>query len=372
MPLRTLISLIPLLLSTTTLRANAQTEALQTGTSTATSFSEFLQIGNAAIFTVDPLNNGEAVLWRTDGTSHGTYPLMPGYTMRSLDNDSLLVPCDDTSSSLTCLLQTNTASGTAEIWSTDGTVPGTHRVSRSPDFAFEFPVGCPVPEQNLYYFVDDSLEMVRTNGTARGTFSLDHPVTDPSSSSYCADFNGTLVYLLNNQVWQSDGTPDGTHELLSIGSPNDGFIQEVFAFGERLVMVYLQVGGGTTQFWSTDGTQTGLRQLPINLPPASGLFAYHPFGDRMILLAGNNRRQNLWITDGTVRGTHQLTNFTNPQPFGSFPFLSQFTIGDRYYFEASDGLHGFEAWSTDGTAAGTSMLAASALVLAAARPARAS
>jgi ELWxxDGT repeat protein len=61
----------------------------------------------------------------------------------------------------------------------------------------------------------------------------------------------------------------------------------------------------------------------------------------------NSGNEQLWITDGTVAGSHVVKVFAGATIFG----LTM--IGGRVYFAVDDGVHGAELWSSDGTAAGT-------------------
>ena len=62
----------------------------------------------------------------------------------------------------------------------------------------------------------------------------------------------------------------------------------------------------------------------------------------------------LWRTNGTVAGTHQVRDI-QPGAAGSGP-SGIVTAGDRLFFSASDGVHGTELWTSDGTSAGTRMV----------------
>jgi ELWxxDGT repeat protein len=86
-------------------------------------------------------------------------------------------------------------------------------------------------------------------------------------------------------------------------------------------------------------------------------------GDGRALFAASNGSEGteLWVTDGTDAGT-ALVKDINPGPTGSYPGVSgvrgMISLGDgRALFGAEDSLHGRELWISDGTEAGTTLLA---------------
>ncbi len=68
----------------------------------------------------------------------------------------------------------------------------------------------------------------------------------------------------------------------------------------------------------------------------------------------------LWRTNGTATGTYMVKDITTgtdnyDSPLSGFPeYFSAFD--GKVYFRATDGSHGFELWSTDGTDEGTAMV----------------
>lgn len=69
--------------------------------------------------------------------------------------------------------------------------------------------------------------------------------------------------------------------------------------------------------------------------------------------AGSTGRE-LWVTDGTTAGTSLVADIQRG-PESSVP-TDLAACGNHVYFAASDGTHGRELWRTDGTPAGTSLV----------------
>lgn len=65
--------------------------------------------------------------------------------------------------------------------------------------------------------------------------------------------------------------------------------------------------------------------------------------------------EELWKSDGTTAGTVMVADI-NPGSGSSNP-ANLTSLNGELYFTASDGVHGTELWKSDGTAAGTSMVA---------------
>jgi ELWxxDGT repeat protein len=185
----------------------------------------------------------------------------------------------------------------------------------------------------------------RSDGTRDGTFLL------PSSSDPLivnreepqASVLGGILYLSGcNQeqscgLWRSDGTSVGTRQIY------EGTTGHLAAAGKRIFF------RGDQSLWVTDGTPTGSRAVKeFNLVPR--LLA--TLGDRVLFTASTEEDgPELWVSDGTAEGTRALTSFAAPEPFRQTLWLKP--LGGKIYFVADDVIHGAELWVSDGTAKGT-------------------
>jgi ELWxxDGT repeat protein len=79
-----------------------------------------------------------------------------------------------------------------------------------------------------------------------------------------------------------------------------------------------------------------------------------------VLFHGNNGTDGveLWISDGTSAGTHELKDIV-PGSSGSYPY-GLTSAGNHVLFSADTSPNGFNLWTSDGTAAGTYELSSTA------------
>ncbi len=227
-----------------------------------------------------------------------------------------------------------TASGKAtQLWATDGTQAGTRLVE---DFRSISPLGVPL---NL------------------------------------TDANGTLFFTLEGadgqeELWKSNGTAAGTSLVKDLGldatySGYYGYLTNLKAIGGT---VFFDAADGShgAELWASDGTPQGTRLVQdINPGPAgSDPQRFVSLGDRLYFAAhdGSSPQANqLWTSDGTAAGTVAVASFSPGVTTGSsaiFPGSSDYVaLGSELLLPMEDGVHGTELWATNGTAAGTTLLA---------------
>lgn len=227
-----------------------------------------------------------------------------------------------------------TASGKAtQLWATDGTQSGTRLVE---DFQSISPLGVPL---NL------------------------------------TDASGTLFFTLEGangqeELWKSTGTAAGTSLVKNLGldatySGYYGYLTSLKAIGSTVFFDAVDSSHGA-ELWASDGTAQGTRMVQdINPGPAgSDPQRFVSFDNRLYFAAhdGSSPQANqLWTSDGTAAGTGLVASFSPGITSGSsaiFPGSSDYvTLGSQLLLPMEDGVHGTELWATNGTAAGTTLLA---------------
>jgi ELWxxDGT repeat protein len=256
----------------------------------------------------------------------------------------------------------------------DGTAPGTRRI-RLP--------GAPTPDEYTLAplldgatFATDGNLLWRIDATAQNVTLLhDFEPADGSSGPHGqVVFRDELLFFAQTsptgeQLFATDGTSAGTR---LVGAAALGAFGEwggrTSLFGTAGAHVFFNAGG----LWATDGTDRGTRRLG-----GRGLASGIPIAaidDRLILSGSppdygdcNFVDTEPWISDGTPAHTRQILEL-NPfyGPGGSsqcdaVPLPSDpgpgVSLGGSVLFAADDLIHGRELFVTDGTAAGTRLVA---------------
>jgi ELWxxDGT repeat protein len=329
----------------------------------------FLFLTSTVFFTADDGIHGRE-LWRSDGTAAGTQLVLdinpgsagsdPAYLTNV--NGALFFTADD-------------GTNGRQLWRSDGTASGTSVVTPGPFF------GNPNSLTNfngtLFFSATDvfhGMELWRTDGTANGTTMVGNinSVSNGAigdNGSYPAgltNVSGTLFFeaddgIHGHELWRSDGTGGGTTLVADINPGSGDSYPGPLTNLNGTLLFSADDGSDGVQLWRSDGTSAGTTMV-TNLNPAPGHSSYPGFPGGMINFNGtlffsalnDLSGTELWRSDGTFAGTRMVADI-NPGPNDSFP--NQLTdLNGLLVFAADDSTNGSELWQTDGTAAGTSLV----------------
>ncbi len=280
-------------------------------------------------------------LFRTDGTRAGTARLRPldfspvrSRVIQPLTADERFV----------LSAPTNPTRG-PELWTSDGTGPGTYRLEQE--------------------------RLERTDSLPRELVALGAGVI------FTAATNDSLnpAYPLR-ELWTSDGTADGTF-LLAGGSrlePRD--LESVRVGQQPMVFFNADDEEDGREPWVSDGTVAGTASLGNLQPEDATSWPREPvaFDGRLVFLADQELGQKIWVSDGSAAGTELLVDVepewfndhvgcsvcSPPGPPGPI-FPRQLAVldtaaGERLAFVARANGSGSEVWTSDGSVAGTGLL----------------
>ncbi len=314
-------------------------------------------LGPHAYFVGGVTNGATGIeLWRTDGTPAGTVLLVDLRPGAASSTPSWL-----TTSGSRLLFAANDGANGLELWSSDGTAAGTRLALDIRPGASGSDVRATIDLGGQVIFAaDDSthgMELWLSDGTPAGTLLLQdidpgNGTTDPAGIDELVDVAGIAYFeatdgALGAELWRTDGTPAGTRMVKDIrpGIASAG-VYRATAFGGRLVFLADDgVHGGEP--WVSDGSTAGTQILADTVPGSTSGFFYAPVEMAGWLYFGTSAQ--LWRTDGTPAGTQMVT--------GSTPMWASARLGDRIVFQGKDPANYIEPWVTDGTAAGTFLLA---------------
>jgi ELWxxDGT repeat protein len=327
--------------------------------------------GNTLFFSAD---NGHGYeLYATDGTpgsAHLVKDIKPGLggsnpgLFWAADNGVVYFAADD-------------GTGRA-LWRSDGTAAGTTKVPGMPANANPDLLVAVGRGGQLYFTTGNTLgnptgsgqpvEWWMTDGT---TTTLLHTFTNTAGISTRFDVIDGQVVLVRQHapfeqpesMWKTDGTPGGTRlwqPALTGFDVRTG--PTLLTYGTQIapgkfVHASMELSGVTTSLWVSDGVNPGSVTLlaVLDTPSAHAGVA----GSVVVGMGGkayaavrstDPRVAGLWVTDGTVAGTHKsdLPVGSGPYTFGALtPFYGRLLI------QSGDGTTGYRFYLTDGSAAGT-------------------
>ncbi len=227
----------------------------------------------------------------------------------------------------------------------------------------------------------EDCELWRSDGTAAGTFRVKD--IQPGDASSYPDLLGVadeLAYFyaydnaLGSELWVTDGTAVGTRFVEDINpgpaSSRVFVLSPGVTAGERLLFA-ADDGTHGLELWATDGSAAGTRLLvDMNPGPSGGLGDARTFATSLTALAGevillaleDEADLLLWRSDGTPSGTRLVGDLDTQSSSMQLllihgPVLRSGVVGESLVFGADDAVHGAEPWITDGSDAGTELLA---------------
>jgi ELWxxDGT repeat protein len=280
-------------------------------------------------------------LWRSDGTSAGTYKLADVG-----NNYSSEPPASVNYAGFLYFVAYGTNEGTSELWRTDGTISGTVMIKRAVELTYYH-----APKMTVF-----------------------------NSKIYVHFGQG------GSHLWRSDGTSAGTSEFLNVVPGSWYRVVQLTSFQGRLLIV-TQAGNKTSKLISSDGVTTDTTTL-ADLSSRGNLSVV---GDSYLLFGGGNRlyrisvdwsvvtignvsageffscgqRQcfwegkRLWATDGTNVGTSMIKTFTSDDS-DSDVFRRPVAFQGKGYFSIESSHSGsVGVWETDGSQVGTRRISVS-------------
>jgi ELWxxDGT repeat protein len=286
-------------------------------------------------------------LYVSDGTPAGTHYLDAPVSTNLGDEESGRRVAAALGNKLYFVVENWELDYASDIWVSDGTDAGTHRMAGSPTNVLGF---LPVQGRNLYFvtgtgdwYYPDDVQIWKTDGTKRGTkplTSIGELHGSPTEAAYMAKrlyftthYWDASKHRYYAQLWRSDGTASGTDPAVT--TKGYSAMRSLTAAGGWLFYTI------DRDLWRSDGTAAGTTDLgPVGAQWPRDLIAV---GSELCFaeMDGDAGTWSLWDTDGTTPGTYQVGTFAG-SPYDPLPKAA---VGNRLFFAANDIAHGMELWS---------------------------
>jgi len=207
-------------------------------------------------------------LWVSDGTEAGTKPFY-GWDARSDDYDTILWPGELTKVGSRLYFRAD-----RDLWRSDGSEAGTRSMGEVSPYELTNVGGTLFFRGNEWPLEDGHERSTReglwkSNGTKASTvFVKAFPPTEPwccqpgVTIDQLTNVDGTLYFTLDEDLWRSDGTTDGTVRIADL--PAGSITRELTSVGPSYPgRLYLTVNGALRRYWngSFSGSYRGLSSV---------------------------------------------------------------------------------------------------------------
>lgn len=220
--------------------------------------------------------------------------------------------------------------------------------------------GFVIYNNDLYFKANNGTngsELWKSDGTSSGTVMF----ADYNAGS--GSFNPTNLVELNGKLYFSGLTATYGSEIYSFDGTNISIAADIKTGSSSSAPGFILEMGGNLYFRAQEAATTTYRLYKMNSLNAynvvdnsllCGLSAAK-LGTKVLFAAGTvSGNTQLYSTDGT---TTTLVKTINPSATSSLTEFYRAPSLNKMFFQATDGTNGKELWVSDGTAAGTYMLA---------------
>lgn len=327
-------------------------------------FGTAIPFGSGLLFTATTTEHGSE-LWFTDGTEAGTQLVADVEPGPSSSSPSYLTPLPSGG----VLFAADRSDVGRELFLFDGSsaslladlMPGSASNSSGLDRLVS------VDGERLYFTADLGVQLQQTLWSySRDEGVRSFPVTDTGAAIKGVD-NLTAAFTGGEQRLFFTGSPaalEGQERLYVLDARADaprllpgGVGASSLVVGKGKLYWRAKTAGGSFELHETDGTAAGT-VVPFVLKPGSGTGS-RPLGhcgDRLMLRGWTAATGLELFAYDEVAGTATLVKDVRPGPATS-QIQPAFERAGKFYFTATDGTIGVELWETDGTTAGTVLVA---------------
>jgi ELWxxDGT repeat protein len=253
-----------------------------------------------------------------------------------------------------------------ELWRSNGTVAGTSQVSDvmpGPADGIDEDAVLVTLGGLTFFAADDGVHGVElwvTDGSPAGTqMVVDlEPGIDSSEPDEMIVFDGVLYFAADAQgygreLWRTDGTAAGTMLAADVAPGVPSSSPEDLAVGDGRLF-FVGTPGGAHRLFGFDGSTATELDIFSGLPWDDHAIAAAAGGVFYVNDDDSGSGLELWFSDGTIAGTAMVADIGPGLVDGPIEgTLTPMLGGSQLLFAASDLHHGLQLWRSDGTAANT-------------------
>lgn len=291
-------------------------------------FASFVELNGLLYFTAQ-VGNYNYELWVTDGTQPGTHVVKeinttgsanPG-KLHKVGNRIIFAATEDSVDGF--------GIGTYDVFSSDGTEQGTHKIADVNEGFNDFLGSSRVITFNNKLVFCTIDKVMITDGTVSGTTPLSAITQYAQGFGYC-ELNGKVYFLINQsgqlQIWRTDGTVSGTKMMKNL-SGTLMYAETMQAFNGKLYIVAAPQGQGY-DLHVYDGAENGNVQK-VNLGATGNSYPteLHVYNNTLWFLAANNTHNNLYKMDVNDVAPVPVPSVSGLDVYGDLAFAN-----NRVYF----------------------------------------
>jgi ELWxxDGT repeat protein len=315
--------------------ALAKTDGTKPGTKVFYQFNGFpylpdlIASRNLVYFSVYNDTTAQVDLWRTNGTTSGTYPIKANVISDYYSHPVAV--------GKTLFFKNYDDEHGYELWKTDGTAEGTGLVKDIlPGIESSNPQNFYSSNGKLFFSAinNGNYVLYTSDGTEAGTTLVKYIAVN----SNFAQVNGKLFFsgyrnlAKGSELYATDGTAAGTFLVKDIAKgPVSSTYNTTLISGDSLVYFMADDIKHGQEIWRSNGTKEGTFLLKNITPGEAGTYLYPPnavtINDHLIFVVNDT----LWQSDGTKKGTHRV----NDETIEGVSRIFELTVAhDKVYFSA--------------------------------------
>jgi ELWxxDGT repeat protein len=228
------------------------------------------------------------------------------------------------------------------LWRSDGSSSGTFALRTLHSSANVRTVSAVLGDA-LIFQSGSASTLWRSDGTGDGTVAIGNY----GAITHMIDWQRRVYFLTQPdtggaELWVSDGSTSGTRRVLALADASPALSPVALVASSETI--YLSTWHATSGYslWRSDGTSSGTAPITA-LSWLPGAATQRAAGAMLYLSASDGMHgSELWRSDGTQAGTVQITAIGSRDVSAGPEYLT--LLGDTLYFVADDGRHGRELW----------------------------